>query len=141
MLTWFLVLAALARFPDRTAFANDEATTSYRQLGEFISRSAQHLDALGLAPGDVVAQLSVNRFEDFAISAAVYLRGLRSVTLRAQASEADHAFILKDCGARFVAVDEYHRARAGPLKLLLNRRHPMRIADAGGDKVWDRLAA
>ena len=111
-----LVLTALRRYPERTAFANDEATLSYRQLGEYIGRVAQHLDALGLQPGDVVAQLGVNRFEVFAIAVAVYLRGLRSVMLHAQASEADHAFILGDCAARVVVVDEHHRARGEALR-------------------------
>jgi fatty-acyl-CoA synthase len=111
-----LILTALARYPDRSAFANDEARLSYRQLGEYISRIAQHLDALGLKPGDVVAQLGVNRFEVFAISAAAYLRGLRSVTLHALASEADHAFILDDCAAQVVVVDETYRARGQALR-------------------------
>ena len=111
-----LILTAIARYPDRTAFANAEATVSYGQLGERISRIAQHFDRLGLQPGDTVAQLGVNRFEVFAIAAAVYLRGLRSVTLHALGSEADHEFILNDCGARIVVVDAYHRARGEALR-------------------------
>ncbi len=111
-----LILTAISRYPDRIAFANDEASLSYRQLGDYISRIAQHFDRLGLKPGDTVAQLGVNRFEVFAIAAAVYLRGLRSVTLHALASEADHEFILNDCGASAVVVDVYHRARGEALR-------------------------
>jgi fatty-acyl-CoA synthase len=111
-----LIITAIARYPDNAAFANDEATVSYRQLGEHISRAAQHFDSLGLQPGDTVAQLGVNRFEVFVIVAAAYLRGLRSVTLHALGSEADHAFILNDCGAQIVVVDEFHRARGEALR-------------------------
>ncbi len=111
-----LLLTAIHRYPDRIAFANAESTLSYRQLGETISRIAQHFDHLGLRPGDTVAQLGVNRHEVFAIAAAAYLRGLRSVTLHALGSEADHAFILEDCGARIVIVDDYHRARGEALR-------------------------
>lgn len=111
-----LIITAIARYPDRPAFANDEATVSYRDLGQRISQLAQYFDSLGLQPGDTVAQLAVNRFEVFAIIAAVYLRGLRSVTLHAMGSEADHAYILDDCGARIVIVDEYHRARGDALR-------------------------
>jgi fatty-acyl-CoA synthase len=111
-----LVITAIARYPARTAFANDEATISYRQLGDCISRIAQHFDHLGLQPGDTVAQLGVNRFEVFAIAVAAYLRGLRSVTLHAMASESDHAFILNDCKARTVVVDVHHRSRGEALR-------------------------
>lgn len=85
-----LLLTAIRRFPERTAFANAEATLSYRQLGEAIGQIARHFDSLGLQPGDTVAQLGVNRWEVFAIASAAYLRGLRSVTLHALGSEAVH---------------------------------------------------
>ena len=111
-----LIVAAIARYPERKAFANDEATVTYAELGTRISQIAQYFDSLGLQPGDTVAQLAVNRFEVFAIIAAVYLRGLRSVTLHAMGSEADHAFVLNDCGARTVIVDAYHRVRGEALR-------------------------
>ncbi|MES2714134.1 MAG: AMP-binding protein [Pseudomonadota bacterium] len=113
-----LVITAIQRYPQRPAFANDEATLSYQQLGERISCIAQHFDSLGLRPGDTVAQLGVNRYEVFAIAVAAYLRGLRSVTLHALGSEADHAFILGDCAARIVIVDAYHAARGQALRPL-----------------------
>jgi fatty-acyl-CoA synthase len=111
-----LIVSAIAKFPERLAFANDEATVSYRELGRMISRIAQLFDSLGLKPGDTVAQLGVNRFEVFAVIAAVYLRGLRSVTLHAAGSEADHEYVLNDCKADVFIVDEYHQARAEALK-------------------------
>ena len=111
-----LIVAAIEKYPERTAFANDEATVSYRALGERISQLAQLFDHLGLVPGDTVAQLAVNRWETFAVVAAAYLRGLRSVTLHAMGSEADHAFILGDCGAKVLIVDASHRARGEALR-------------------------
>jgi fatty-acyl-CoA synthase len=118
-----LILTAISRYADRVAFANDEATVTYRELGERISRIAQHFDSLGLKPGDTVAQLGVNRFEVFAIMAAIYMRGLRSVTLHAMGSEADHEFVLNDCDARIVVVDEYHRARGEALRVRCEKVH------------------
>ncbi|WP_454753710.1 AMP-binding protein [Cupriavidus necator] len=111
-----LVISAIERFPERTAFANDDATVSYAALGQRISQIAQHFDSLGLKPGDTVAQLAVNRFEVFAIVAAVYMRGLRSVMLHAMGSEADHEFVLDDCDASVVIVDSYHQARGQALR-------------------------
>ncbi|GLC97131.1 acyl-CoA synthetase [Cupriavidus sp. TA19] len=111
-----LIITAIERFPDRIAFRNDEATVSYRALGEKISQIAQYFDSIGLQPGDTVAQLAVNRFEVFAIIAAVYMRGLRSVTLHAMGSEADHEYVLDDCGASVLIVDAYHEARGMALR-------------------------
>lgn len=111
-----LIVTAIAKYAQRPAFTNDEATVTYAELGRTISRIAQYFDSLGLQPGDTVAQLGVNRHEVFTIIAAVYLRGLRSVTLHALGSEADHEFILDDCGAAVVIVDEYHRARGEALR-------------------------
>ncbi|WP_326533241.1 AMP-binding protein [Pseudorhodoferax sp.] len=110
------LVAAISRYPERKAFVSDEAVVSYRELGEWISRLAQFFDSLGLKPGDTVAQLGVNRFEVFAVIAAVYLRGLRSVTLHALGSEDDHRYVLDDSGADLVIADAYHGARAGVLR-------------------------
>lgn len=111
-----MVISAIDQYPGRNAFANDEAVVTYRELGEQISRIAQLFDRLGLRPGDTVAQLGVNRYEVFAIMVAVYMRGLRSVTLHALASEADHMYALNDCGARVLIVDEYHGGRVDSLQ-------------------------
>ena len=110
------IITAIGQYPQRTAFANDEATITYQQLGHMISRIAQYFDSLGLKPGDTVAQLCVNRFEVFAIIAAVYLRGLRSVTLHAMSSEDDHQYVLNDCKATIIIVDAYHEDRGVALK-------------------------
>lgn len=111
-----LISNAVAKYGDRNAFANDEATLSYTQLGQLISRIAQYFDSLGLKPGDTVAQLGVNRSEVFAVIAAVYMRGLRSVTLHPLGAEADQDFILNDCDAAVVIVDEYHGPRGEALR-------------------------
>jgi long-subunit acyl-CoA synthetase (AMP-forming) len=111
-----LLISAIARYPERQAFVSDEAIVTYRELGEWISRLAQFFDSIGLKPGATVAQLGVNRFEVFAVIAAVYLRGMRAVTLHAMGSEDDHAYVLDDSGADLVIADAYHSARAGVLR-------------------------
>ena len=111
-----LIITAIARYPKRKAFSNDEATVTYEELGQLISQTAQYFDSLGLRPGDTVAQLGVNRFEVFATIVAIYMRGLRSVTLHAQGSEDDHAYVLNDCQAKVVIVDAYHETRGTALK-------------------------
>lgn len=111
-----MLLTAIAKYPERNAFANDEAVVTYRELGAQVSRIAQFFDGLGLKPGDAVAQLGVNRYEVYAVIVAIYMRGLRSVTLHAMGSESDHAYVLNDSGARVIIADEYHSARVASLK-------------------------
>jgi len=131
------LVAAIARFPDRNAFVSEDAVITYRELGQWVSKLAQFFDSLGLKPGDTVAQLGVNRFEVFAIIAAVYLRGLRSVTLHAMGSEDDHAYVLNDSGADLVIADAYHGARATVLRERCTEvRHWVSLGELPG---FDRL--
>lgn len=113
-----LILGAIQRYPDRVAFIADERQLTYRQLGEKISLAIQMFDALGLRPGDAVAQLCGNRPELFCIVAAAYVHGLRSVTLHAAGSVSDHAYILRDSGAKVFIAEDYHGQGATELQSL-----------------------
>ncbi len=113
-----LILGAIRRYPERVAFIEDERRLTYRALGDRISLAVGMLDALGLRPGDAVAQLSGNRSELFCLVAAAYVHGLRSVTLHAAASAADHAHILRDSGAKLFVAEDYHAKGAADLKHL-----------------------
>lgn len=106
-----VIVQAIQRYPNRLAFASDAGTLSYTELGQRISQTAQYFDALGLKPGDVVAQLAGNRYEVFVTVAAAYLRGLRSVTLHALGSAEDHALVLQDAQAKVFIVDESFEQR------------------------------
>ncbi|MBU4609935.1 AMP-binding protein [Achromobacter sp. GG226] len=111
-----LLVRAIREHADKPAFAGDFGTWTYAELGERISRVAQWLDSLGLRPGDTVAQLAINRPETYVIVAALYLRGLRSVSLHALGSLDDHAFVLTDSETTLCIVDPYHRKRGDALR-------------------------
>ena len=100
-----LVITAIARGGNRTAFVSDKLQWSYRELGALISQTAQVLKARGLQRGDAVATLSANRPEAFLITAAAYLMGLRLTWMNPTSSEDDHAYILEDSGVRTLFVD------------------------------------
>jgi len=93
-----LVVSAIARGGERTAFISDDMRWSYRELGAKISQVVQALAARGLQRGDAVATLSANRPEAFLITAAAYLMGLRLTWMNPTSSEDDHAYILEDSG-------------------------------------------
>ncbi|MCX7201143.1 MAG: AMP-binding protein, partial [Burkholderiales bacterium] len=60
-----LIIRAIHRGGDRTAFVLDEQTMSYAQFGAALSQLVQALKARGLKRGDAIATLSSNRPEAF----------------------------------------------------------------------------
>ena len=111
-----MLKSALSRYPDRIAFVDGERTVSYSAFAKMVAKAVALFDSLGLTPGDTVAQLSGNRPEVYAVIAAVYMSNLRSMTLHAQGSEADHAFILDDSEAALFVVDPAYSQRAQALR-------------------------
>ena len=100
-----LVIRAITRGGDRTAFISDRTRWTYRELGALVSQVVQALKARGLQRGDAVATLSANRPEAFLITAAAYLMGLRLTWMNPTSSEDDHAYILEDSGVATLFVD------------------------------------
>ncbi len=100
-----LLISAIGRGGERTAFVGDELSWTYRQLGELVSQVVQVLTARGLRRGDAVATLSANRPEAFLVTAAAYLMGLRLTWMNPTSSEDDHAYILEDSGVATLFVD------------------------------------
>ena len=100
-----LVIRAIQRGGDRTAFVLDERSITYREFGVSLSRLVQALEARGLRRGDAVATLSSNRPEALLVTAAAYLMGLRITWMHPLASEDDHAYLLEDSGVETLFVD------------------------------------
>ena len=100
-----LVISAIARGGERTAFIGDDTSWTYRELGARVSQVVQALRSRGLQRGDAVATLSGNRPEAFLITAASYLMGLRLTWMNPTSSEDDHAYILQDSGVATLFVD------------------------------------
>ena len=100
-----LVVSAIARGGDRTAFISDALQWTYRELGAKVSQVIQALAARGLQRGDAVATLSANRPEAFLITAAAYVMGLHLTWMNPTSSEDDHAYILEDSGVTTLFFD------------------------------------
>jgi fatty-acyl-CoA synthase len=111
-----ILITALNRHPDRIAFEEDARSFTYRETARRIGRAIRRLDALGLRRGDTVAQLSGNRAETFFLMGALYIAGLRSVTLHTLASLEDHAYIVEDSEARAVIADPRYADRARAMR-------------------------
>lgn len=136
-----LIIRAIQRGGDRTAFVLDEQTWSYARFGAALSQLIQALQARGLKRGDAIAVLSSNRPEAFLVNAAGYLMGLRSTWMHPLGSEDDHAYLLEDSGVTTLFVDPSQfaeravalRARVGSLQRIVG------LGPGAGDE--DILAA
>jgi len=111
-----MIIQAIARYPGRVAFIDDQAQLSYSQLGRRIGQAMAAFEKLGVKRGDGVAQLSGNRSDVFVVMAAAYLMGLRSVTLHGMGSLEDHAFIIDDAEVSFFIADSGYQARLQALR-------------------------
>ncbi|MES3000772.1 MAG: AMP-binding protein [Pseudomonadota bacterium] len=110
-----MIVNFVERYPARIAFVEDDGQElTYAMLGSHIKAAIARLEELGLKPGDSVVQIGSNCSKVFALVAACYMAGYRSVSLHAASSLEDHVYITQDCGAVIVvATDEYtQRARA-----------------------------
>ena len=100
-----LLITAIQRGQDRTAFICGDRHISYREFGEQLSQLTQVLTQRGLSHGDTIAALSVNRPEAFFVSAAGYLLGLRVLWMNPIASADDHLYQVNDADVKLLAVD------------------------------------
>lgn len=100
-----MIVTALTRHGQRTAFVTADAAYTYDDVSRQVRSASGILEALGLRPGETVAQISRNSPEQWFVMAAAYLRGFRSVTLHAAAGVDDQVFIINDADAQVVVVD------------------------------------
>ena len=103
-----MVLERVERYGARRALLSKQKgrweELSWQTLGHKITRAAQGLAALGFHAGDRLAILAENRPEWPIIDlACLYLGGV-DVPLYLTSTPKDTAYILKDAGARFIAV-------------------------------------
>ena len=82
-------LAALRRYPARTAFAWDGGTLSYRAAHDLIGRLEAVFVAAGLDRGGRVALLTSNRHETWCAGVAAHLCGAAITWLHPLGSLAD----------------------------------------------------
>jgi fatty-acyl-CoA synthase len=76
-----MLVAALRRYPDRTALAAEGESVSYREAEATIARLVALLVEEGARPGDSVVQVGRNRPFQWLVTAACYVGGFRSASL------------------------------------------------------------
>jgi len=87
-------------YPERIAAIEGEARLTYRELDRRVSALARALVHLGVKPGDRVAVLQANNHEFMEALAGAARAGAAFVPILGMLTEADHAYVVQDCGAR-----------------------------------------
>src|SRR3989338_8735564 len=94
-------LARAARcYPERIAVIEADRRLTYRELDRRVSALARALVRLGVRPGDRVAVLHANNHEFMEALAGAARAGAAFVPMLGVLTEADHAHMVADCGAR-----------------------------------------
>ncbi|QOZ23865.1 AMP-binding protein [Bradyrhizobium sp. CCBAU 51753] len=125
-----LIIIALQKFKDRVAFKEYSRAVTFGELEIMIGRAVAALDSLGVRKGDAVAQIAGNATEAFAITAACYIQGYRSVPLQAASSINDHIYAVEDSEAVVVIVDDEHIRNGIEIKRALGDRVQVRSYQA-----------
>lgn len=93
---------AAGRWPDQTAVVDSGRRCTYRELDARASRLARALVHLGLLPGERVAVVQQNRTEYVEAAIAIARAGGALVPMLGALTEQEHAFMVRDAGAKFV---------------------------------------
>ena len=91
-----LIVDALARHHDRTAFIQGDCRVSYAEAADTTSRLRRVLQQKGIAKGDCVGALSVNSPEVWMVQAAICLSGAMYTGLHPLGSVDDHVDLCRD---------------------------------------------
>ncbi|MFV8229992.1 class I adenylate-forming enzyme family protein [Mycolicibacterium fortuitum] len=97
---------AAALFPDRKAISDRGLRWNYRELHARVSSFDAGLDDLGLGEGDVVAILALNSAAHLIAWLGIPRSGRVLNDLNTRLAPAELEFILNDCGAKALLVDE-----------------------------------
>ena len=146
VLTLGQALSGHARLRPTAHAARDlERSLTFAQWNERACRLANALTGLGLAKGDRIAVLAYNRLEWCEIYAACAKAGLVAVPINFRLTAAETAFIVADCGARGLIVEDalldIVQDPAAPLDTDLKRVHIGGEAPPGYSGYEDLVAA
>ena len=102
-------------WPDHVALVDGPRQRTYAELDRRASGIAHALVELGLEPGNRVAVIQQNRIEYVEAVIGIARAGGVLVPMLGALTEAEHAFMVEDCGARFVLAlgpERVERARS-----------------------------
>ena len=139
-----MIITLLERYPTQIAFIDPcGSTITYRLLGQRIAYLIEQFEHLGLERGASIVQLCGNRADVFAVMAACYIGGYRSVALHPMGGIDDQLFILENCQARLLITDADRQERS--LKLLADSQQRFSVLAHDPNQsircIWDQFTS
>jgi acyl-CoA synthetase (AMP-forming)/AMP-acid ligase II len=132
-----LVHRAGERFGDRVAIEADDATLTFAEVAERVTRIANGLAALGLRHGDRVLDLQTNSAAYVLTDLAIRSGGFVRAALNHRLHPTDWERIARDSGARGLMVDAAHLEDAAAVRDLVDV--VVVVGDAPGHLTLDEL--
>ena len=131
-----LIVDALNRHHDRTAFIQGDSRVSYAEAADITSRIRKVLQDKGMAKGSCVGALSVNSPEVWMVQAAICLSGAMYTGLHPLGSVDDHVDLCEDAEVDILIVHpKFAEVGAQILSRATNVKHLLTLgpADVGED--------
>jgi fatty-acyl-CoA synthase len=110
-----VIVDALTRFGDRTAFIQDDISTTFAETAALTSRLQQVLEAKGITKGSCLGTLSVSTPELWMVQAAGCLTGAMYTGLHPLGSVDDHVDLCDDSGISVLVVHPLFAERAAQI--------------------------
>jgi benzoate-CoA ligase family protein len=102
--------------PDAMALASDSRTLTFAEVAAEVNRTASALARLGVRRGDTVALLAPDSPEWVATFFAVIKLGGVVASFNTLLTAAEYAYMLDDCGARLLVVDQSLLGAVKPIR-------------------------
>ena len=104
--TWTQSAVFARLWPDGVAVYAPQGSRTFAQLHRRANQLAHALRAAGLQPGDALALLCRNRAEFVEVFLAAMRTGLRLTPINTHLTPAEVHYIVQDCGARVLVVEQ-----------------------------------
>ncbi|MDT0570275.1 long-chain fatty acid--CoA ligase [Streptomyces sp. DSM 3412] len=128
------------RHPSRPLWLTADRSLTYAEGEQRLNRVARALGERG-APGDRVALLMPNRFEGLEAFLAVMAAGMTAVPLNTRLTADEHAYIVRDSGARIVVhAAEFADTAADIRAATTDVAHWIVVDGDGGADDYEKLA-
>ena len=127
-----LVLRALRKYPERTAFRQGELAVLYQDVIDFMGKAQAVLSSHGMRRGARVALLTENRYETWCASVAAQGLGAATSWLHPLSSLDSQVSQIRDVGATVLIIDtDGFKARAHELAAALPDVSVFHVGEAG----------
>jgi tetratricopeptide (TPR) repeat protein len=137
-----MIVNLLSRYPTRSAFVNPDGThITYDTIAQRIAYLLETFETLGLKRSDTIVQMCGNRADVFVVMAACYIGSFRSVALQPLGGIDDQLYILNNCEAKILIVDDTRLQRAKELKQRSTQPFDIFSHDKTSDEMglWDKF--